>query len=416
MKTVKVLVPAYFEKFSCIGSACEDNCCEAAWEIFVDKNTYNLYRNIKDPEFKKTLPERIKRVKGEKASDAHYARIVLDENGRCSYMQDGMCSIQLKYGFKHLGVTCLIFPRKQLRLVGGNLESALSMACPEAIRVGLYPSEPMTFKTIELEQTHSKSLASLPLKVFSETVTPLAKYALPLRQACIDIIQTRTLSIADRILAIGMMLNKMDEFEASGTSEEAIPSAINTYVAMTKEGHFNNLLASFSDNEEIRVAIKTNLHNTALGMDGNNRAFKNFIPCVERLAKSLGKAPEKVIHGELNEMIEKGYGYWNSFLEKRGHIIENYFVNYIFGNIFPFDIKIEIRHQVLLLAEAYALFRILLSAPAEYDGGITDENIIATVTHVFRQTTHGNMIKLVTENYISSGLNSLAHVSFMLKD
>jgi lysine-N-methylase len=415
MKSVKALAPAYYEKFICIGNACEDNCCEADWRIYIDKHTYNLYRNIKDPDFKRELPNRVKRVRGNEASDHHYAQIVLDENGHCSYLENGMCSIQLKHGFKYLGVTCLIFPRKQLRLINGVLETALSMACPEAIRIGLYPSEPMAFKVIEIENTHSKSLAALPVLRFDESINILAKHAVVLRQACIDIMQTRSMTIADRILAIGMMLKKLREQSDTG-DWDSTPVTAMKYALMASEGHFDNLLASFPDNAEIKVTVKTKLHNTALSMDGNKRAFKNIIPPLERYAKRLGKEPASIIHIEFNEMIEEGTEYWKGFLEKRSHILENYFVNFIFGNVFPFYIKLGIEHQVLLLAEAYALYKILLSAPAGYDGGITDENLIETITHVFRHSSHGGMINTLTENYILSGFDSLAHISFLLRD
>jgi hypothetical protein len=146
-------------------------------------------------------------------------------------------------------------------------------------------------------------------------------------------------------------------------------------------------------------------------------AFVNFIPCVEKLAESLNKNPSEVTMLEINDLIEKNAAlYWQDFLDKRGHILENYFVNYIFGNVFPFAAKLGIQHQILFMAEAYALFRILLLAPAGYDYGITEENIIKTITDVFRHTNHSSMITKVTENYILSGLDSLAHVSFMLRD
>ena len=38
-------VPTYFNEFACIGGACEDNCC-IGWEIDIDENTDNLYKNI----------------------------------------------------------------------------------------------------------------------------------------------------------------------------------------------------------------------------------------------------------------------------------------------------------------------------------------------------------------------------------
>ncbi|MCL2077343.1 MAG: flagellin lysine-N-methylase [Oscillospiraceae bacterium] len=418
MEKIKVLVPDYYEKFFCIGSACEDNCCEADWKIFIDKSTYNLYRNIKEPKFKKELPERIKRIKGENASDKNYAQIILDDNGRCKFLENGICSIQAKYGFKTLSVTCLVFPRKQLKRLGGNIESALSVACPEVIRVGLFPSEKMTFKFIEIEKTHSKALASLPILHFDEKINILAKHALILRHCCIEIMQTRTISVADRLFAIGMMLKKLRELSDVGTfDEDSISRCAGQYVASAKSGQFDNLLASFADNEIIRADVKAILFNTAVSSVGKKRTFPHFIPCVEKHAKNLNKKPEELTHLEMSQMVDKAAAvFWSDFLEKRGHILENYFVNHIFGTVFPFSISLGIQHQILILAESYALFRILLCAPAGLDGEITDANVIKTITEVFRHTNHSSMIQNVTDNYILSGMDSLAHISFLLRD
>ncbi|MCL2637884.1 MAG: flagellin lysine-N-methylase [Oscillospiraceae bacterium] len=418
-QTLKVLVPSYYEKFSCIGSACEKNCCEAGWDIFIDKSTYNLYRNIKDPDFKKELPNRVKRVRGEEASDHHYAYIALDENDRCSYLKDGMCSIQLEHGFKSLCFTCLIYPRNQIRKIGEVLESALSMSCPEAVRIGLYSTEPMTFKFTDLEKTHSKSLASFQHIRFEENTknNPLAGYAIALRHACINIMQTRRLPVSDRILAIGMMLNKIREAVDVGDWDVA-PVIAQKYAAMAAEGQFDGLLASFADNEDIKATIKTKIFITAMSFEKPGKyRFPNFIPCVDRLGESLGKKTEELVYLELSTMVEKGAEkYWQEFLEKRGHILENYFVNYIFANAFPFISALGIQHQILLLAETYALLRVLLCAPALHDYGITEENLIESICDVYRISMHGQMVKRMTEDYILSGMDKLAHMSFLLRD
>jgi len=416
MNKVKVLVPAFYETFNCIGGACEENCCEADWKIYIDKNTYNLYRAVKDPDFVKKLPERIKRVKSDEQTDKHYAQIVLDEDGKCKFLEDGMCSIQVKYGFKYLSTICLIFPRKQLKQVGENLESTLSMACPEAVREGLYPSEPMTFKFIEIENTHGKSLAALSPSRFDGNANVLAVYAQELRKLCIEIMQMRATSLSDRIFAIGMMLKKLRELSDVG-DYAAAPEAALKYALSAKSGQFNGIVASFPDNDEIKATIKSKLFNTAINFNGKSYSFPHFIPCVEKLAQKLGKKPEEVTHLEMNQMVEiAATVYWQDFLNERGHILENYFVNYIFGNVFPFAVPLGIQHQILFLAQAYALFRIILCSVAELDGKVTEENIIATTTSIFRHTNHSSMINNVTEDYILSVMDSLAHVSFMLRD
>lgn len=41
-------VPEYYDEFSCIASRCKDSCC-AGWEIDIDEESYEYYRNVERP-------------------------------------------------------------------------------------------------------------------------------------------------------------------------------------------------------------------------------------------------------------------------------------------------------------------------------------------------------------------------------
>ncbi|MDR2932761.1 MAG: flagellin lysine-N-methylase, partial [Oscillospiraceae bacterium] len=107
----KALAPNYYDLFSCIGSACEDNCCKD-WDVDIDKNTYLKYKQIKDADFAREVPERVRRYRGKDASSGRYARIILDEKNTCKYFrEDGLCEIHARYGPGYLSTTCQIYPR-----------------------------------------------------------------------------------------------------------------------------------------------------------------------------------------------------------------------------------------------------------------------------------------------------------------
>ena len=50
-----LLTASYIENFTCIGEACEDNCCEGKWNISVDKNSFFRYKKIKDQKLNKYI-------------------------------------------------------------------------------------------------------------------------------------------------------------------------------------------------------------------------------------------------------------------------------------------------------------------------------------------------------------------------
>ena len=47
-RRIQALVPKFVDRFSCIGSACEDTCC-SGWQVTIDKKTFNAYKASKNP-------------------------------------------------------------------------------------------------------------------------------------------------------------------------------------------------------------------------------------------------------------------------------------------------------------------------------------------------------------------------------
>ena len=151
-RMIPVLTPDYYDKFSCIGGACEDNCCNG-WEIVIDKNTYDRYRNIKAPSFKASFPSRVKRMKGEKADNARYAVLIRDEADRCKFLrEDGLCEIHADYGEKYLSNICKIYPRRCCVMQDNLFELSLIPSCPEALRKMIFDPEPMAVSIKEMPQ------------------------------------------------------------------------------------------------------------------------------------------------------------------------------------------------------------------------------------------------------------------------
>ena len=79
----QVLRPTYFEKFSCIGPACEDTCC-AGWKLSVDKRTFQMYRKVTSGSIAKDLRTNVTRERAN-PSDSNYAKIKVDEHMNCSF-------------------------------------------------------------------------------------------------------------------------------------------------------------------------------------------------------------------------------------------------------------------------------------------------------------------------------------------
>lgn len=125
-----LFMPKLYKEFECIGSKCKDNCCKTDWDIEIDDDTYNFYKQLKvqqNPDGEKFLSNI------EEEDDCRY----LKHDGGCSMLnKDGLCSLQLKYGEEHISEICRNHPRF-FEWFGGYKECGVGLACEESVRVWL---------------------------------------------------------------------------------------------------------------------------------------------------------------------------------------------------------------------------------------------------------------------------------------
>lgn len=109
-KTEMALMPQYVRQFSCIGSECEDTCCQG-WRVNIDEETYKKYQRVRDLELKPLLKQGIGRVRSN-ANAQNYGKIKMNSKGKCPFLSENkLCSIQLKLGADYLSDTCKFYPR-----------------------------------------------------------------------------------------------------------------------------------------------------------------------------------------------------------------------------------------------------------------------------------------------------------------
>lgn len=108
-------------RFTCLGDACEDTCCQG-WGMQLTKETVDLY-NEKAPELLDAV------VSGE----AEFVMKRDPDTDYCVKFDKGWCGIHRDYGAEFLGDACHFFPRIT-RAVGGTVLTSAALSCPEAAR------------------------------------------------------------------------------------------------------------------------------------------------------------------------------------------------------------------------------------------------------------------------------------------
>lgn len=141
--------PLYYKKFHCIADKCKDSCCSAGWEIDIDAETAELYKNVTGP-FGEMLHENIS-----KTSPCHF---VLDNHHNCPFLNNKkLCDIYINLGEEHLCQICKDHPRyyEWFDEIGVK-EAGIGLCCEEAARIIL--SDENEFEFYEERLIENKSV------------------------------------------------------------------------------------------------------------------------------------------------------------------------------------------------------------------------------------------------------------------
>ncbi len=194
--------PKYYKKFACIADKCPDTCC-AGWEIVVDGESLERYNKLKG-----SFGDKIRSLI---ETDDDDDRIFAPQNARCPFLlEDGLCEMYIELGHDSLCRTCRMFPR-HVTYFGARSETGISLSCPEAAKIIMESSEPITFET---EETHA---SIMPTAIEPDLYFTLIEA----RKTAINIIQNRDFSIQKRICVFLALSEKIHRLIRKNQFEEA---------------------------------------------------------------------------------------------------------------------------------------------------------------------------------------------------
>ena len=187
---MKTRIPDYDHQFHCLAGDCPDTCC-GPWEIVIDGEMARRYEQLEGP-LGQQIRQKLTQVEGEAC--------FIPEDGRCPLLtEEGLCPIITQYGTGALSVTCDSHPRFT-EIYGGYAETALCVSCPEAARLLLERTEPLTFRTVEDDQPPEPN----------DLDTDLFFLLLESRETAYSLVQDRKLSLSDRLALLLCYAQRLD--------------------------------------------------------------------------------------------------------------------------------------------------------------------------------------------------------------
>lgn len=398
----EILVPEYLTNFSCIGAACEDTCC-AGWKVTVDKATFHKYRNVKTPGLKDELKKNITRERSN-PSDVTYGKIKMNEKNECTLLtEEGWCKIHAELGEEFLCNTCSVYPRF-FNEIDTRIEKSLTPSCPEAARLILLNEEGIGF-ILDEERTNTNVLSVGQIQSKDNL------FFWDLRMFTIEMLQNRKQAFEVRLIIIGMFLQKLHEIPRENWSIQLEP-LMQRYKNVLEDDLQIKLLLNLPQNLSFQINMAKELVRYRLT---GGVSSQRYLDCMNDMLQALQLNDESNIN--MSTDLYKRYYTENyaSFMINHEYILENYAVNYVFKNLFPFD-QPNIFESYVMLVVNISMIKLHLIGMAGHHKGLTIELVIKLIQSYAKTIEHNpNYLLNVRKMLKESGYSTMAHMIVLLK-
>jgi len=405
--------PTYAAAFQCIGASCEDHCC-GEWDIPVDKTTYGKYLQFPKDRLGAEVAQYVS-ISLPNGNDGTYAQINRGPSGCCPFLSaERLCGIQREYGSGLLAAACSIYPRS-LSWVGDNLEGALNVSCPEAARNILLNPD---FARVQGNMFSGVFRTDNDFFLAGEESGYGGKRRGPypaIRAAMIERVRDRSRPLWERLLTIGVLCERL-----SGMDGAQGDSAVIGYLEDFRSGVGVSGLEAMPSDVRVRLDVVFGLTDLRI-RDGCGARFQDtFWSFVE----GTGEPVDGVAEDDVARFLHAEDRYHRPFFERYPFILENYLVNYMFLNLFPYGragsdhfIARSIFEEYVLMTAQFAWVNALLVGVAgRYRESFGVEHVVKTVQALTREVGHyPDALQFINDYLQARGLDSVRGMAILLK-
>lgn len=401
-------IPEYVKEFKCIGAECEDDCCHG-WSVFIDKDSYDSYKEDKNIEMKEKYDKYLEKNENSTFS-FDYGIMKMKENGKCPMQEDsGLCTIHKNYGEKKLSHTCWLYPRSVTKFLN-SFEVSLLLSCPEVVRKGLLREEKMKFVLLD-ENTIPLERREIVRKIVDnkDLDSGYKKYLSDIRTCVIEILQNRSVKIEDRLIYLGLVINRIKKTIENKQLDsikvilrDSIKEFTTSKIEISKEVTRNRKF-QFEVLKSLFIARK----NIADRFDDFTELY------------NMAKLYFDIENSDINESVKKyeeSYlKYCRKFISDNEYIFENFLVNEVFQRVFPFAEDIFESYAELIISYTLLRFTIVLYSVKYKE--LNKKNIVEAIFRYARAFEHSEQFsKDMIKNLRESGFENLSYMAVLMKN
>lgn len=370
--------PQYVSEFVCDSSKCKDNCCERGWNIDVDAATYEKYLRL--------APD----VAQQFEFNAQKKKFLLTKHPCPFLTEKKLCRLQLEHGEEILSQTCQSYPRVTTDF-GKFFERSLTVTCPVAAEKILLQAAPLKFELVEVsEKIHGGDKVLINLVTLNEK---FLAHVIEIQAAMISILQERTLTLDQRLIVLGFFLDRLDEIFSAEVFDAA---------ALIK------LIAAYESKKFLAEQVPRLLK--AIRFDA-----KNFSAMMFELSDKFYGA------GKFTEAVTKiaaNYGrlshFRKNFVGKHATFLENFLVNELFLNCYPWRFDGDIVKNFGVFVVKYKMFELTILLAA-LKNPVGEEDLLSLADWFASQFNHVEIYQRQIFDYLRDKGDALTLIESLLE-
>ena len=389
----------YAARFRCIGSACEDTCCQG-WTVPIDQATFEKYRGLPATSLRAQI-DACAVATPETAKPALFAKIQMDAANQCPLLTaDRLCGIQVELGAGFLSHTCATYPRI-VHSIAGFEETALALSCPEAARLVLLS----------------------PGLTTSDGPEPLSeegrlRWFWPIRRVVLALVRNRAYPLWQRLFLLDLLCRRLDSI-AAGELQRSVPDFLGDFTATVATGALRPAMETLPFDREAQLDVVLRMAGMMLH---RSNVRPRFVECAQAFTAGIGNGPGATMQTLMAQTALAHDRYYAPFFDRHPQILENYLVNTIRRRRFPFGTEsakpATMARESALLTALFALTKgFLIGVAGFHRESFSAAHVVHTVQATGKHFEHHTeFIDRAYELLIESRMDGARGLSILLRD
>jgi len=424
--------PAYAQAFRCIGSDCEDTCCQG-WTVPVDLRTWEKYQAIPEGPLQVLVHASVTRnprgSDGVEPTANVFAQIRMDDANQCPILSgDGLCRIQSAMGAGMLSDTCATYPRIK-HSIGGREEQALALSCPEAARLVLLSPDllsPDLLNSGDKNWVATNAVLCSTEDGDADAGKDAVGVALPadfwqIRSVVLSLVRNRVYPLWQRLFLLDLLCRRLDAIDGD-EGQGSVADFLSGFVASVSTGQLRGNLEGLPFESSVQMDMVLRLAGMMLH---KSNVRPRFVECVQNFTAGIGNGPGATLESLTRRYAQANERIFAPFLSRAPHILENFLINSILRCEFPYGKenlrdggKPEMAREFAQLAAQFVLMRGLLIGVAGFHGaGFSAPHVVHTVQAASKHFEHHpEFLSMAHALLKESGMDGARGLAVLLRD